>query len=69
MTPKLKLYPEAQPMNSNSYESVAAQRHEVKLQAQRRELKTEVQNLAGLKKKLQKKIGALPKGTQGIRAA
>jgi len=56
-------------MNSNSYESVAAQRHKVKLQAQRRELKTEVQNLAGLKKKLKKKIEALPRGTQGIRAA
>jgi len=56
-------------MNSKSYESLAAQKHEVKLQAQRRELKTEVQNLAGLKKKLQKKIEALPRETQGIRAA
>lgn len=53
----------------NSYESLSSQKHEIKLQAQRRELKTEGQKLAGLKKKLQEKIGALQKDTRGIRAA
>ncbi len=53
----------------NSYESLAAQKHELKLIDRRRELKTEVQELAALKKKLQEKIGVLPKDAQDFPAA
>ena len=53
----------------HSYHPPTAQKHETILQDRRRELRTEDQKLAELKKALQAKIGTGSKNAQDIRAA
>lgn len=50
----------------NAYETL--KKHETQMQDRRRELKTEVQRLAVLKKVLQAKIASVPKAPRGFSA-